>query len=426
MDLDYLADHIAIRQAEEKAAAEAEEAKRIAEEKAAEERRLAAEEKKRKTRKILGIVIPTVTVIAIIAALTPTVIKPAVENAISYKAASALLEEGSYDEAKSAFEALGDYRDSSDKALESQYQKADSLAADKKYEEAIKVWKSLGKYSDSSSRIKTIETERNEGIYQAAMKSLSEGDYKTAIKTFESLGAYKDSKEIYKSTSYTFACQLADSGDYKDAIHYFELVSGYEDADTKKIEAIYNYACTLYDDNQHYQAMLQFKKCSDYQDSASRILDIEYEYASTYKQNTNTTTYEYLKDLISKDYPGAQSLYDELYSWKVKIICFNTDLNDFSTNLTSISKYEKAYCHIEISGGTPMETTNIKYVGTFPDGDSDSGTLRNCKDGARTSVYWWYDYGYSPYAYGQPGTLTFDFYDQSGEHIESGSVYISD
>ena len=65
MDLDYLADHIAIRQVEEKAAAEAEEARRIAEEKAAEERRLAAEEKRKKQKKIVKVSAIAVAVVAI-------------------------------------------------------------------------------------------------------------------------------------------------------------------------------------------------------------------------------------------------------------------------------------------------------------------------------------------------------------------------
>lgn len=477
LDTEFLAAQIEIRKAEEKAASEAEEERRIAEAKAEEERRIAEaraaeekrqaeEEKKRKIRKKLKIIIPITVAIALLAILIPTVIKPAIENSSAYNAATKLLEEGSYDEAKTAFEALGDYKDSSDMALESQYRKADSLAAEKKYEDAIKLWTSLGKYTDSPSRVKEAEAEwkdddyqdavalmesgeytnaskafetlgnykdssdlskkclelEKEEIYQAAAADVSGSNFEDALKKYKELGNYKDSGDLYKSTAYEYACFLADSGDYSKALEYFDKLKGYEDADNRKTDALYNIACQSLNDHKYSLAITQFEKCKDYMDASSKVLDAKYGYISENKDNSNSTTYDYLQDLISADYSGAQSIYDELYTWSVENLAVNTDVNDLTTDYSSISKYNAIYFHLKLVGGPPGASTNITAIATPPSGETIQTVLGNYSDGSIGSAYFYY---HIP-AYGASGTLTVDYYDSSDNHIGTCSVYITD
>ena len=428
---------------------------------AAEQKQIANAEKRKKTKKILKIVIPIVLAVAILAALTPSVIKPAVDNLIAYKDAAALLEAGSYDEAKSAFEALGDYRDSPTMVLESQYRKAAALASNQQYEQAIELWRSLGNYSDSPSQIEAAEIAwkeedyqaalslmeakeyiaaseafdalgdykdspeksaeclelKREADYQAALLAVSGGDYKTAIEGFKALGDYKDSSNLYISTSYTYACQLAESGDYKSAIEYFGNSKGYEDTDDLTTDAIYNYACQLLDSKKYEEAITQFGKCSGYKDTEKKLLDAKYGYVVEHKDHKNTKTYSYLTELVSAKYSGAKKIYDELYEWKVTVTAINN--SEYSTaSMSSVSRYDRVYYHFTVTGGTPGETTTIKFSGHMPGCSNSVGYLYDAYDGWEGYCGFYFVYGYTS------GTSSVSFYDGNGNKIGSASETI--
>ena len=71
-----------------------------------------------------------------------------------YAAASALLAEGEYDNAKSAFEALKDYADAEKMAKESVYQKGKKQLADGQFDEAEATFEALEDYADAHSMVK--------------------------------------------------------------------------------------------------------------------------------------------------------------------------------------------------------------------------------------------------------------------------------
>ena len=471
------------------------EAAELAAKQAAEEARLREEERKRKTKKVLSIVIPIIVVIAIIAALTPGVIKPAIDNAIAYHNANKLLESGSYDEAKIAFDALGTYResetlskesvyekansylqnkqydsatatynlisdylDSGDMAKEAQYQKADKLNGQGNYEDAIAVWSTISEYSDSTDRITTAEADwkeadyqaaqalmdaekyteaseafdalgsykdsvdksaecielQKEADYQSALAAVSAGDYKTALDTFKNLADYKDCSDLYVSTSYGYAVKLTEDSDYKNAITYFGYASGYEDADTLKTTAIYNYACQLLNDKNYKNAVTQFGKCSGYSDTASKVLDAKYGYVTGHKSNTDTTTYSYLKDLVAANYSGAKSIYNELYAWKITVTAINNSENSTST-MSSVSRYDKVYFHIKLTGGTPGGSTTVKFSGHMPGCSNNTDTFNNWSSGSSGYCCFYFNSG------ARAGTCSVTFYDGDGNVIGSAS-----
>lgn len=87
-----------------------------------------------------------------------------------YAAATKLLEAEKYDEATAAFEELGNFRDSEDKAEEIKtilndkvYAEAEQLFVDGKYAEAIKIYKSLNGYKESKARIEEINNRLSNG-----------------------------------------------------------------------------------------------------------------------------------------------------------------------------------------------------------------------------------------------------------------------
>lgn len=183
------------RIAAEKAKIEAEKA-RIAAERKAEADRIAAEIQAKKNKKIAAIVLPILAVIAVVAIIFITVIQPQNE----YNAAVALMEEGKYEEAINAFEAMDGYKDSAEQIincenaiLEPQYQSALALMEEGKYEEAITAFEAMNGYKDSAEQIVNCKKAILEPKYQSAVALMEEGKYEEAIIVFEAMRGYKDS-----------------------------------------------------------------------------------------------------------------------------------------------------------------------------------------------------------------------------------------
>ena len=182
--------------AAEKDARLAEAARKAAEEKAV------AEAKKKKTTKILAVVIPTVCALVAIILLATKVFVP---NS-KYNNAVKLMDAGSYEEAIVAFEAMDGYKDSVQKIadceqgivdrelaiLEEKYNDAVALMEAGKYDEAVSAFEELGDFKDSGERAIEI---KDAVAYEAAEKLLTEGRISEAAITFGKLGDYEDARE---------------------------------------------------------------------------------------------------------------------------------------------------------------------------------------------------------------------------------------
>lgn len=136
--------------------------------------------------KIAKIAVPVVIVIIAVLIVTQTVIPN-----VRYNSAVSLMDEGNYTEAITAFENLGDLKDSKDKIAECKeeiYTEAEELFAQGSYDEAKEIYNSLGDYSDSEDKasacdaISTIET-----AYENAVSLMNSEDYESAYSAFSSL-----------------------------------------------------------------------------------------------------------------------------------------------------------------------------------------------------------------------------------------------
>lgn len=320
-------------------------AERAAAEKA-ESDRIAAEIRRKKVRKAAAITVPILIVIAVIIALMPGGIKPAIDNLSAYNDAKKLLADGSYDEAKLAFSELGDFLKAEEMVLESDYQKADSLCAKGEYEQAIDVWNSISEYSDSTERSAAAEEAWHEPDYQAALAMMEDEDFIAASELFASLGGYKDADDksvecielkkaedydkasadlkngnykeaesIFKflddykdaaaqrkAAAYAYAVQLAEAEDYSTAIPYFTAAGNYEDAKEHLTDAIYNYACQELSAGRFSHAKNGFMRCAGYKDADDKYNEADYGYGCQL--------------LDDKEYDKAVSVFEELGSYK--------------------------------------------------------------------------------------------------------------
>ena len=209
-DFDALKSECSERLAKEEAEkAAAEEAKRIEREKAA-----------KKTKRVLSIVIPAICAAIAIALVITKVVIP--NN--KYNAAVALMDDGKYEEAIAAFEAMNGYKDSVEQITacetgikDNEYDAAVALMNDGKYEEAIEAFEALNGYRDSAEMITACETGIKDEAYDAAIALMSEKNIIEAYESLIAMDGYKDSAEKAKEIRFEYETEkmkYAEVGDY--------------------------------------------------------------------------------------------------------------------------------------------------------------------------------------------------------------------
>ena len=191
-----------------------------------------------------------------------------------YAAATALLAEGEYDNAKSAFEALKDYADAEKMAKESVYQKGKKQLADGQFDEAKATFESLEDYADAQTMVK-------ESVYQKGKKQLTDGRFDEAKATFESLEDYADAQTMVKESVYQKGKkQLADE-QFDEAKATFELLEDYADAQTMVKESVYRKGKKQLADGQYdlalstFSALGTYKKAYDNASYAQSRIDMQ-------------------------------------------------------------------------------------------------------------------------------------------------------
>lgn len=211
----------------------------VLEEKVAKEKQ-ELEKKRQKTKKTITIAIIIVACIVALYLVNENVIKPNKQ----YKAAIELYEQGKYDEAISAFQALEGFKDSEeqiqickDAKSEEIYVKAKNLYNSGSYDQALKLFESISAYKDSKTQIQLCKDAINEGIYQQALALLEDKKYEEAIAEFEKIRTYKDSSdqinkatEVLNSKKYSDAKALLDDGKYGEASKLFTALGSYKDS----------------------------------------------------------------------------------------------------------------------------------------------------------------------------------------------------
>ena len=373
-------------------------------------------------------------------------------NEANYRDAKAKFEAKDYDGAITVFTALGDYSDSKDWIPKAKYNKASDLFDAKEYAKAVDLFKELGSYEDSKDRM-------NESKYQMAEVLYADKDYQTAYKTYEELGSsYKDAKDKAKDAKYLYACECLTAKKYKDAANLFYFLRDYKEGQDKFNESTYAYAKECYDSKKYEDARIYFAKVKGYEDSdnlwedasynvgiacinskdykkavtflsevsgysdaKTKINEAKYAYVKAHKNNTDSTTYSYLKDLKAAGYSDSKTIYNDLYAWKVSVVTNTSETNETSNN-SSISKYSTVYVHIKLTGGPPNEGVKLKYTYKWPGGSTKSDSWDwEMYSGDTTWFGTWLN---DPW-YGSSGTFSYSISTSDGTKLTSGTIKIT-
>ncbi len=178
--------------------------------------------KKKKKAKIF----PVLLVAMILCAGAGMFAGPKIGRYVQYSSAKAFMEEGKYDQAVSAFEALGDYKDSAKQMENAQlavdYETAKTLMEEGKYDQAVSAFEALGNYQDSAEQMENAQLAVD---YEKATALLESGKYEEAISAFEALNGYQDSEsqitEAQRMAEYAAAEQLEEDGKTAEAAMAF-------------------------------------------------------------------------------------------------------------------------------------------------------------------------------------------------------------
>lgn len=191
---------------------------------------LQAKLNKKQLYKKVGIISSGVIAIALLGVLTKQVIIPNVQ----YSNAEHKAQSGEYNEAIQAFTHLGDFKDSSQKVLETKYSWAKDKLAQGDTEGAISLFTMLGDYSDARAQITEIQ---NQTQYDKAMAAYQAKQYADAQSIFAALGSYKDSAEKVTDCKnkigeahYSAATTALSKNDTSTALHEFLQAVPYKDS----------------------------------------------------------------------------------------------------------------------------------------------------------------------------------------------------
>ncbi len=178
----------------------------------------------------------------------------------AYERALSLKKDGQYEEAEDAFMALGDFKDSAEKAeecvqtlKEHLYQSAIAYRDNGLYHKAAEAFASLGDYKDAKEQIREVAYRKKKDAYDRAMSLKGEGDYESARPQFLDLGDFEDSafqaeecarlrKEASAEKDYQGAVTMVQGkaaslhtlSAFRCAITLLSHVPGYKDADELK------------------------------------------------------------------------------------------------------------------------------------------------------------------------------------------------
>ena len=220
-----------------------------------------------------------------------------------YAEAVSKREAGEFDAAIALFTELGSYSDSSAQVQETENAKAYAAAvllmASEKYEEAITAFNALNGYSDSTTKIDDCNAAILEREYQKALKLMADEKYEEAVKAFEVLNGYSDSTTKINECNtailereYQKTLKLMTDKKYEEAITAFKALNGYSDSTTKIsecktaiLEREYQKALKLMTSEKYEEAIEAFKEINGYRDSDAQITECSYLKAEELREN---------------------------------------------------------------------------------------------------------------------------------------------
>ena len=252
---------------------------------------------------------------AAIVAVNNIVIKPSK----AYDKAVAAYEAADYEAAASQFEAMGDYKDSKDRAAECatlmHYENGKKAYNNGDFDKAAEEFTAAGSYKDSAEMVKECGLASH---YAKAMLLSSYGDKEKAVDELILAGDYKDSKRMI----YTILAELGDKAteekDFLKASDYYQKAKTYVDYTNEDKEKVILYGTALktFNEGKYLEALRLFDKCNRYEESERYIEECYFQlgeeaYAKGNLQDA-ATYYGKTGEYVRKGYDKRKKVFYEL------------------------------------------------------------------------------------------------------------------
>ena len=195
---------------------------------------------------------------------------------LRYWQAGQKFQAGLYPEAKKAYEAMGDYKDSTDLARECVYlqgMEKRALSSESNLTEAIEMLSSLGDYKDAAEETVTAR-------YELARLVMSGEDYLRAAELFDEVADYEDAAELANRSRYLKAVSLMNSGSYSAARELFEQLGDYEDSREQITACLYKSGSLALNNGDHDSAIDLLTRTGAYLDAKQLLCRAYYERGS--------------------------------------------------------------------------------------------------------------------------------------------------
>ena len=402
-----------------------------------------------------------------------------------YLAAVSTMDDGDYEAAIEAFEALDGYKDSETLIKECYYLYAGELFDAGKINSASVIYQDLSGYKDADTYIQLCS---DAGIYYGALDLYEKGEYLSAYDAMGSMsGPFKDSRQLEAKCVLQIAKQHYEDKDYAAAYDWYPLVQEcksdlpkktdtaflknipirYAESliNTKQEDSIeeglailkslksneeikklikkgsnalkqnqYDIAADYLKNKQYIKAVDAFAEIKDFSDAKTQWLKAMYEYVQKNKDGQKSGLVAMILDRANEKnetlYEYAKVLaknnYKDSKAYYKELTAWKVDIVmngdvDAVTSATSISKYGNMCAHLTLSGGPLNGKTKLKYAFTMPDGSKVTGKFEDEWEDGYTGTCWCYYYDPDK---GKTGTCSVKIYDGDGNLIGKSSIKV--
>lgn len=341
-----------------------------------------------------------------------------------YREAMSLLEAGDFEEACDAFTELGDYKESEENASFCRYRMAQDLYTTGSYAEACAIYETLLTYRNSAVLAADCQ-------YRLAMDAMDEGRYEDAITCLEQSVALDSANTLYPDKllqcRYELGFAAEEVGDYASAISWYEQCGTYADAQQRLMncQQMLNYTDDYTRDDEEDAPPAPVTPQNNNTAASGKSEEEMYAYVSTHKNREDRTTFEYLQVLCKANYRDSQSIYNELYAWKVDMF-FNSSASDLTTRLDTAAANQTLYIHYIVSGGPLDGELSMQYVYKKPNGATGEKVLSGTCTAGSTGNIFWRGGIYSDTEEHTAGTMSVSYYDaQTNQLLATASIAIT-
>lgn len=309
--------------------------------------------------KLLRLCIP----VAIIVAVAVCSIKYLVPY-ISYSSANKYYQSGEYDKALEVYHKLGEYKDCTERVVETLYHKGIAQMDEGEYVGAADTFDTICGYKDSKT---LADSCRNEAKYLLGKEKLDSGEPKEALELFAELGDYLDSEELVIRSKYCIADKLLQSGEYQKAGAAFSAsdIKDYENSSEKCKEAYYLYAMECMDKQDYLEASNAFRMSIlvTYRDAGEKYKEACFAYAvQCFDREDYSNVMRVLSNIMG--YEGVEELWTETRYRQATMLLETGKYKDAINQFSELKDYKdsKIRCN----------EAKYQYAGTNVEEDYDN------------------------------------------------------